>query len=80
MRDDCRRADLLVQLGVTTYQAYNPWGGKSLDHWGSTGRQRAARVSFNRPYAANPQNPAAAFGMGAGEYLSNRNRIRPTTR
>ena len=71
VRDDERRADLLVQLSVTTYQAYNAWGGKSLYHWGSSDGQRAAKVSFNRPYAANAQNPAAAFGMGAGELLCN---------
>jgi hypothetical protein len=71
VRDDSRQADLLVQLGVTTYQAYNTWGGKSLYRWGSTGRERAAKVSFNRPYAANAQNPAAAIGMGAGEFLTN---------
>jgi hypothetical protein len=71
VRDDGRQAELLVQLGVTTYQAYNTWGGKSLYRWGSTGRERAAKVSFNRPYAANTQNPAAAIGMGAGEFLAN---------
>lgn len=71
VRDDDRAADLLFQLSVTTYQAYNTWGGKSLHHWGSTEHQRAAKVSFNRPYAANAQNPAAAFGMGAGEFLTN---------
>lgn len=71
VRDDERAADLMVQLPVTTYQAYNAWGGKSLYHWGSSERQRAAKVSFHRPYAANAQNPAAAFGMGAGEFLTN---------
>jgi hypothetical protein len=71
VRDDERQADLLVQLSMTTYQAYNPWGGKSLYHWGSTEHKRAAKVSFNRPYAANGQNPAAAYGMGAGEFLTN---------
>jgi hypothetical protein len=71
VRDDERAADLLFQLSVTTYQAYNAWGGKSLYRWGSTERHRATKVSFNRPYAANAQNPAAAFGMGAGEFLAN---------
>ena len=71
VRDDQRRADLLFQLSVTTYQAYNAWGGKSLYHWGSTGAKRALKVSFNRPYAANAQNPAAACGVGAGEFLTN---------
>ncbi|MFZ2653003.1 MAG: N,N-dimethylformamidase beta subunit family domain-containing protein [Burkholderiaceae bacterium] len=71
VRDDGRQSDLLFQLSVTTYQAYNPWGGKSLYKWGSTEGERAAKVSFNRPYAANAQNPAAAYGMGAGEFLTN---------
>jgi len=71
VRDDDRAADLLWPLGVTTYQAYNTWGGKSLYRWGSSGHERAAKVSFNRPYAANAQNPAAACGMGAGEFLAN---------
>ncbi len=71
LRDDRGRADLLVQLPFTTYQAYNHWGGKSLYRWGSSGRERAVKVSFNRPYAANAQNPAAAAGMGAGEFLTN---------
>lgn len=71
VRDDLRAAPLLVQLPVTTYQAYNSWGGKSLYHWGSSEGQRASQVSFNRPYAANAQNPAAAYGRGAGELLCN---------
>ncbi len=71
VRDDERAAGLLFQSSVTTWQAYNAWGGKSLYHWGSSGRQRAAKVSFNRPYAANAGNPAAAFGMGAGEFVAN---------
>jgi len=71
VRDDERAADLLMQQSVTTYQAYNAWGGKSLYKWGSTENQRAAKVSFNRPYAANAQNPDAAHGMGAGEFLTN---------
>ena len=71
VRDDERKSGLLVQLGVTTYQAYNYWGGKSLYNWGSSDGKRAQKVSFNRPYAANAQNPAAAYGMGAGEFLTN---------
>jgi hypothetical protein len=71
VRDDQRAAELLVQLPFTTYQAYNGWGGKSLYHWGSSDGERASAVSFNRPYAANAQNPAAAGGMGAGELLTN---------
>lgn len=71
LRDDARGAPLRVQIPVTTYRAYNNWGGKSLYHWGSSSHSRASKVSFNRPFAANSQNPAAAIGMGAGEFLTN---------
>lgn len=69
--DELRSADLLMQQSVTTYQAYNNWGGKSLYKWGSSDLKRASKISFNRPYAINPQNPAAAYGMGAGEFICN---------
>ena len=78
VRDDSHRPDVLFQLPVTTYQAYNFWGGKSLykwgsgsaPPWGSTSGTAATKVSFNRPYAIST-NPAAAFGNGAGEFLAN---------
>ncbi|MDJ0773789.1 MAG: hypothetical protein QNJ49_10250 [Mastigocoleus sp. MO_167.B18] len=69
VRDDKRSSDILFQTSVTTYQAYNNWGGMSLYRWNSKGKQ-ATKVSFNRPYAASP-NPAAAYGVGAGEFLTN---------
>ncbi|WP_231510383.1 N,N-dimethylformamidase beta subunit family domain-containing protein [Fischerella sp. PCC 9605] len=69
VRDDRRPSDILFQSSVTTYQAYNNWGGVSLYRWNSSGQQ-AYRVSFNRPYAASP-NRAAAYGVGAGEFLTN---------
>jgi len=69
VRDDRRRSDILFQSSVTTYQAYNNWGGMSLYRWNSRGMQ-ARKVSFNRPYAASP-NRAAAYGVGAGEFLTN---------
>src|SRR6185436_17059350 len=43
---DGRRADLLFQSSVTTWQAYNNWGGKSLYPHNSTGPQ-ARKVSFD---------------------------------
>jgi hypothetical protein len=61
VRDDASASALRVQLPVTTCHACNAWGGKSPYHWGSSGGQRASKVSFNRPYAANAQNPAAAL-------------------
>jgi len=61
VRDDERRADLLFQQSVTTYQGYNNYPddrvtGKSLYAYNSygantvTGTPRAAKVSWNRPY------------------------------
>jgi N,N-dimethylformamidase beta subunit-like, C-terminal len=45
-------ADILVQQPVTTAQAYNNWGGKSLYTSNSTEEVAAVKVSFDRPYAA----------------------------
>ncbi len=69
VRDDRRASDILFQSSVTTFQAYNNWGGKSLYRWNSKSKQ-AYKVSFNRPYAISP-NPKAAYGVGAGEFLTN---------
>src|SRR5205807_1234894 len=49
VRDDARPSSYLFQSSVTTFQAYNSWGGKSLYDFSSTGG-RAFKVSFNRPY------------------------------
>ena len=51
VRDD-RRADLHFQSSVTTYQAYNNWGGKSLYRHNSSGTW-AQKVSFDRPYSTD---------------------------
>jgi N,N-dimethylformamidase beta subunit-like protein len=45
-----RRSQMLVQVPVNTWQAYNGWGGHSLYDSTST-LGRANRVSFLRPYA-----------------------------
>jgi hypothetical protein len=75
VRDDERPSDFLFQSSVTTYQAYNNWGGKSLYDFNSAGG-RAHLVSFNRPYARSG-NPAAAYGNGAGDFVTN-NAVPPT--
>jgi hypothetical protein len=49
VRDDARPSPYLFQSSVTTFQAYNAWGGKSLYEFNST-NGRAYKVSFNRPY------------------------------
>jgi hypothetical protein len=79
VRDDNLQATYVAQLPVTTYQAYNYWGGRSLytgclNHaadWSCAGgEQKANAVSFSRPYTPS-SNPAAAYGAGAGEFLTN---------
>jgi hypothetical protein len=78
VRDDAHDHDVLFQLPVTTYQAYNYWGGKSLYPWGSgpavpwgsTSGRPAVKVSFDRPYAASTSSRAAT-GIGAGDFLTN---------
>lgn len=70
VRDDTRVATYLVQSSVTTFQAYNNWGGRSLYDFNSAGDVRAERVSFLRPYALG-LNPQSAAGVGAGEIITN---------
>jgi hypothetical protein len=56
VRDDGADADIGYGLPVTTYQAYNDWGGRSLYTFNSSGDNtvagtpRAVKVSFDRPY------------------------------
>ena len=55
VRDDESIAAIVVQSSVTTWQAYNHWGGYSLYEGGSgfgSDERRARVVSFDRPYAA----------------------------
>lgn len=56
MRNDGASSDVVYVLPVTTYQAYNKWGGRSLYTFQSSGDNtvsgtpRAVKVSFDRPY------------------------------
>ena len=69
IRDDASMASFVIQNSVTTWQAYNLWGGYSL-YYGpnSAGRpefaNRARVVSFDRPY---PQT----WASGAADFLGN---------
>jgi hypothetical protein len=56
------RSAILVQVPVNTWQAYNPWGGKSLYTFNSTGAVAASKVSFDRPYAEDVP-VKVAFGL-----------------
>ncbi|HEY6622698.1 MAG TPA: N,N-dimethylformamidase beta subunit family domain-containing protein, partial [Acidimicrobiales bacterium] len=74
VRDDASKAAIVVQQSVTTWQAYNRWGGYSL-YYGNTGGQlsfthapaagdydhRARIVSFDRPYDHDWASGAADF-------------------
>lgn len=43
-----RPSAVLIQVPVNTWEAYNPWGGKSLYEYDTPGHAEA--VSFDRPY------------------------------
>jgi hypothetical protein len=43
-----RASAVLVQVPVNTWEAYNPWGGKSLYQFGTS--RHAVEVSFDRPF------------------------------
>jgi hypothetical protein len=60
VRDDASHATFLVQSSVTTWQAYNSWGGANL-YMGphSSGDTRSRVASFDRPYDGN----------GSGQYF-----------
>ena len=61
VRDDARSASVMFQTSVTTYAAYNRWGG--YDFYGPV----AAKLSFDRPYS-NPER--YLNGKGTGDFLS----------
>jgi len=68
VRDDSSTAAFVIQNSVTTWQAYNLWGGYSL-YYGRSGSgqdfaNRARVVSFDRPY---PQT----WAQGCADFLGN---------
>lgn len=81
VRDDGRPSDLLLAETVTTAQAYNVWGGKSL--YGTIADRddtanAAHKVSFDRPYYGDEtygagnfsdQNDFAVFEWGMVQFL-----------
>ena len=54
---DARLSQILVHVPVNTWQAYNPWGGKSLYPFNSSDQSPVVRVSFDRPLAFTAQGP-----------------------
>ncbi len=68
VRDDTSSATFVYLSAVTTWQAYNTWGGYSLYRQATpvggvtvSNANRAVRVSFNRPYDREFANGAADF-------------------
>jgi N,N-dimethylformamidase beta subunit-like, C-terminal len=69
VRDDASMASYVFQNSVTTWQAYNLWGGYSLYYGpkpggGQSFANRARVVSFDRPY---PQD----WASGAADFVGN---------
>jgi hypothetical protein len=62
VRDDASTSNLLIMNAVTTWQAYNLWGGSDL-YSGVHGRSDV--VSFDRPYRLGTN------GDGSGDFLGN---------
>ncbi|MFM9882537.1 MAG: N,N-dimethylformamidase beta subunit family domain-containing protein [Burkholderiales bacterium] len=67
VRDDARPAGAMFQTAVTTYAAYNNWGGYNFYDSDSVGQTPANKVSFNRPYKVSQRH---LNGKGAGDFLS----------
>jgi hypothetical protein len=58
VRDDSSTSDVYFQTSDTTWQAYNQYGGNSLYTGGPlTNPDRAAAVSYNRPFATRTNGP-----------------------
>ncbi len=62
VRRDSAAAGLVVISAVTTWQAYNPWGGCSLYEC-FDGPGRSTVVSFDRPYART-------YNWGSADFLT----------
>jgi DNA-binding beta-propeller fold protein YncE len=68
VRESERLAPLLVQASVTTWQAYNTWGGLSLyfnqlPNTGVFSGPRGYQVSFDRPYAPSADIGSVEHGL-----------------
>ena len=66
LRNDQSKAAVVIQHSVTTWQAYNWWGGYCL-YYGPPGHNffnRSRVVSFDRPYASQ-------WAFGASDFIGN---------
>jgi hypothetical protein len=69
VREATPTSQILVQVPVNTWEAYNNWGGKSLYDFNSTNDQQAYEVSFNRPWAVNWNTGPVQFELDAIRFL-----------
>jgi hypothetical protein len=69
VREATPTSQILVQVGVNTWEAYNNWGGKSLYDFNSTNDQQAYEVSFNRPWVINWNTGPFQFELDAIRFL-----------
>jgi hypothetical protein len=62
-----QHATALLVAPVNTWQAYNPWGGKSLYDFQSTNNVPAVKVSFNRPF--HPAHTSLEYDLDVVRWL-----------
>lgn len=62
VRSPSTKGKVVLLLGVTTWQAYNQWGGYSLYSGPGGHADRSYAVSFDRPYDGNGATLFLAFG------------------
>lgn len=69
VRDDDRAADLVFQSSITTYQAYDAFGTKSLYPDNSVGGVAARKVSLDRPYSNTGMGQFFMYEMPSLRFL-----------
>ncbi|MFA7504935.1 MAG: N,N-dimethylformamidase beta subunit family domain-containing protein [Burkholderiaceae bacterium] len=52
---------IVVSVPMTTAQAYNHWGGKSVYVYNSTSDEKGERLSMSRPFAGNSRDKFTAW-------------------
>jgi hypothetical protein len=65
VRSPSTAGKVVLVLGVTTWQAYNTWGGYSLYAGPGGAADRAYAVSFDRPYDGDGATLFRVFGLPA---------------
>jgi hypothetical protein len=72
VRDDLRPSDLVMQCSITTYHAYNGWGGNSGYSYNTldgVSRNKGQSIWLKRPYLPS-SSPRGNKGAGAGAFFT----------